>query len=84
MAQSKNSKFRLGDVTSTMACAITALKSHTKVAHMEGGIRFYDWTMPEEINRLVTDASPIISLQPQRRQIINSVIVESMKNRYFL
>ena len=46
----------VGDVTSTMACAITAQKSHTKVAHVEGGIRSYDWTMPEEINRLVTDA----------------------------
>lgn len=46
----------VGDVTSTMACAITAQKLHTKVAHVEGGIRSYDWTMPEEINRLVTDA----------------------------
>ena len=46
----------VGDVTSTMACAITAQKLHTKVAHVEGGIRSHDWTMPEEINRLVTDA----------------------------
>tara|TARA_R110002049_G_scaffold158612_2_gene323485 strand:- start:1218 stop:2306 length:1089 start_codon:yes stop_codon:yes gene_type:complete len=46
----------VGDVTSTMACAITAQKLHTKVAHVEGGIRSNDWTMPEEINRLVTDA----------------------------
>jgi len=46
----------VGDVTSTMACAIVAQKLHTKVAHVEGGIRSYDWTMPEEINRLVTDA----------------------------
>lgn len=46
----------VGDVTSTMACAITAQKLRTKVAHVEGGIRSHDWTMPEEINRLVTDA----------------------------
>ena len=46
----------VGDVTSTMACAITAQKMHVKVAHVEAGIRSNDWTMPEEINRLVTDA----------------------------
>ena len=46
----------VGDVTSTMACAITAQKLHVKVAHVEAGIRSNDWTMPEEINRLVTDA----------------------------
>lgn len=46
----------VGDVTSTMACAIVAQKSHVKVAHVEAGIRSNDWSMPEEINRLVTDA----------------------------
>lgn len=46
----------VGDVTSTMACAIVAQKMHTKVAHVEAGIRSGDWKMPEEINRLVTDA----------------------------
>ncbi len=46
----------VGDVTSTMACAITAQKLHLPVAHVEAGIRSGDWTMPEEINRLVTDA----------------------------
>lgn len=46
----------VGDVTSTMACAITAQKMHVKVAHVEAGIRSGDWTMPEEINRLVTDS----------------------------
>ena len=45
----------VGDVTSTMACAITAQKLHVPVAHVEGGIRSGDWTMPEEINRMVTD-----------------------------
>jgi UDP-N-acetylglucosamine 2-epimerase (non-hydrolysing) len=46
----------VGDVTSTMACAITAQKMHVKVAHVEAGIRSDDWTMPEEINRMVTDS----------------------------
>ena len=46
----------VGDVTSTMACAIVAQKLYVKVAHVEGGIRSDDWSMPEEINRLVTDS----------------------------
>lgn len=46
----------VGDVTSTMACAITAQKLNVSVAHVEAGIRSHDWTMPEEINRIVTDA----------------------------
>ena len=46
----------VGDVTSTMACAVVAQKLHTKVAHVEAGIRSNDWSMPEEINRLVTDS----------------------------
>jgi UDP-N-acetylglucosamine 2-epimerase (non-hydrolysing) len=46
----------VGDVNSTMACAITAQKNGVKVAHIEAGIRSGDWSMPEEINRMVTDA----------------------------
>ena len=46
----------VGDVTSTMACSITARKLGIPVAHVEGGIRSGDWTMPEEINRVVTDS----------------------------
>ena len=46
----------VGDVTSTMACAITSQKLKIKVAHVEGGIRSNDWGMPEEINRLITDS----------------------------
>lgn len=46
----------VGDVNSTMACSIVAQKMHVQVAHVEAGIRSGDWTMPEEINRLVTDS----------------------------
>ena len=46
----------VGDVTSTMACALVAKKMHVKVIHVEGGIRSFDLNMPEEINRIVTDS----------------------------
>ncbi|MDN3658900.1 UDP-N-acetylglucosamine 2-epimerase (non-hydrolyzing) [Ferruginibacter paludis] len=46
----------VGDVTSTMACSIVAKKLNTKVAHIEAGIRSFDLSMPEEINRMVTDS----------------------------
>ncbi|EGV42214.2 UDP-N-acetylglucosamine 2-epimerase (non-hydrolyzing) [Bizionia argentinensis JUB59] len=46
----------VGDVNSTMACSITAKKMNIKVAHVEAGIRSGDLSMPEEINRMITDA----------------------------
>ena len=46
----------VGDVNSTMACSIAAKKLNMGVIHVEGGIRSNDLTMPEEINRMVTDA----------------------------
>jgi len=46
----------VGDVTSSMACTITAQKLGIPVAHVEAGIRSGDWSMPEEINRMVTDS----------------------------
>ncbi|NRF39202.1 non-hydrolyzing UDP-N-acetylglucosamine 2-epimerase [Pedobacter foliorum] len=56
LANPANIVLVVGDVTSTMACAIVAQKLHVKVAHVEAGIRSGDWSMPEEINRLVTDS----------------------------
>lgn len=44
-----------GDVNSTMAAALAATKLHVSVAHLESGLRSRDWSMPEEVNRVVTD-----------------------------
>jgi len=45
----------VGDVNSTLACTVTAVKMHTPVAHVEAGLRSFDRTMPEEVNRVLTD-----------------------------
>lgn len=54
----------VGDVNATLACSVTAKKLNIKVCHIEAGLRSGDMTMPEEINRLVTDRLCDLLLTP--------------------
>lgn len=54
----------VGDVNSTIACALVCSKLGVKVAHVEAGLRSGDLTMPEEINRLLTDRISDLLLTP--------------------
>lgn len=61
----------VGDVNSTMACALVAVKLGIRVAHVEAGLRSFDRSMPEEINRVVTDAVSDLLFVSERSGIEN-------------
>jgi UDP-N-acetylglucosamine 2-epimerase (non-hydrolysing) len=61
----------VGDVNSTLACALTAVKAGFPVAHIEAGLRCYDRTLPEEVNRLLTDAIADLLFAPSEDAVQN-------------
>ena len=61
----------VGDVNSTVACAVVGAKAGARVAHVEAGLRSRDWTMPEEVNRVVTDRVSDYLLAPSPDAVDN-------------
>src|SRR5687767_4707046 len=83
----------VGDVNSTLACALTGSKLGVKVAHVEAGLRSRDRSMPEEINRILTDQIADLLLapssdavdnlrtegiQPNRISLVGNVMIDSL------
>jgi UDP-N-acetylglucosamine 2-epimerase (non-hydrolysing) len=83
----------VGDVNSTLACSLAAVKLDIPVAHVEAGLRSFDRTMPEEINRIVTDAiaellfvtesSGVVNLRregidPARVHLVGNVMIDTL------
>jgi len=69
----------VGDVNSTIACSLVAAKLHIPVAHVEAGLRSFDRRMPEEINRLLTDAIAdflFITEESARRNLLREGVAE--------
>src|SRR5438046_591662 len=85
--------FVVGDVNSTLGCALVCAKSGTRVAHVEGGLRSRDRTMPEEINRLLTDQIADLlftpsadadenlraeGIPPERIRLVGNIMIDSL------
>ncbi|SRR5712691_2608834 len=61
----------VGDVNSTLACSLVTAKSQARLGHVEAGLRSGDWTMPEEVNRVVTDRVSDYLFAPSQDAIAN-------------
>ena len=85
----------VGDVNSTLACSLASVKLHVPVAHVEAGLRSFDRSMPEEINRMVTDSLSSLlfttcedadvnlrneGVPPGRIHFVGNVMIDSLKN----
>lgn len=85
----------VGDVNATLACSVTAKKLNLKVCHIEAGLRSGDMTMPEEINRLVTDRLADLLLTPdtmssqnllnegtypQRIEFVGNIMIDTLES----
>jgi UDP-N-acetylglucosamine 2-epimerase (non-hydrolysing) len=73
-----------GDVNSTLACALAASKLGIPVAHLEAGLRSGDWTMPEEVNRVLTDrlSDLLLTHSPEAQENLAREGVDTSRVRY--
>lgn len=73
-----------GDVNSTIACSLDAVKLHIKVAHIEAGCRSFDRRMPEEINRILTDAISDYLFALDKKSVSNLLKEGVSKDKIFV